>query len=73
MSEGRYELEQVTIRKTNKGWQAIVKVMLRRRAFVSFLDCDTFTECLEYVGEWAYGGHLVFAPDQWPTKRSKGS
>jgi len=64
----RMVLNQVVVRRTEAGWQLIIKASGTRTDMVSYLSTDTFSEALDLAGEFADNGALKWVADKYPAK-----
>ncbi len=61
-------LNQVTIRRTDEGWQVIIKASSRRQDLASYISTDTYQESIALAGEMAENGALTWNKDKWAPK-----
>lgn len=61
-------LNQVVIRRTEDGWQVIVKASNNRNNLAAFVSTDSYQESLALAGELAENGALTWVKDKWAPK-----
>lgn len=66
--EQNLHLNQLVLRRTETGWQAIIKASRGKKNLVDFVDCPSFQEVIELTGNFAAEGLFSFIHDKYPPK-----
>lgn len=65
---GGYVLNGVVTKRNEGGWLLILKAHRNGRAYASYIQCASLSECFELGGEFAARGIFTWQEDQWPSK-----